>query len=137
MHLFLALAYAMNNEFAPIMADEMKKCCENKNYDPLTKVQSEITDVKQILHKNIEELVRRGETLDEISRQADDLANTVRLRQNYKKIALVKLSNIFSLALYGSLFDLRIIPTKFERFWSSLWGSIRPPIFITKIASFI
>jgi synaptobrevin family protein YKT6 len=43
--------------------------------DKLMKIESELDQVREIMHKNIEELLRRGETLDSLMAKSQDLSS--------------------------------------------------------------
>jgi synaptobrevin family protein YKT6 len=42
--------------------------------DKLTKIQKNLDEVKDIMHKNIEEVLNRGETLDTLMDKSEDLS---------------------------------------------------------------
>lgn len=44
--------------------------------DKLTKIQKNLDEVKDIMHKNIEEVLKRGETLDSLMEKSNDLSAT-------------------------------------------------------------
>jgi len=47
-----------------------------ENGDKLMKLQNSINEVKQIMHKNIDDILRRGETLDTLMDKSEDLSVT-------------------------------------------------------------
>jgi synaptobrevin family protein YKT6 len=51
--------------------------------DKLTKIQKNLDDIKDIMHKNIEQVLQRGETLDSLMDKSQDLSATS--VQFYKK----------------------------------------------------
>lgn len=59
-----ALPYAMNSEFAQVLAAQMKHYTESRDIDKISRLQGEVSDVKDILVKNIENLATRGERLE-------------------------------------------------------------------------
>jgi len=54
-----------------------------QNADKLSKIQKDLDEIKDIMHKNIDELVKRGETLDSLMEKSEDLSATS--VQFYKK----------------------------------------------------
>jgi hypothetical protein len=77
----------MNNEFAPILNDEMKRCCENKDYDPLDKVQNQVEEVKKIMINNVDGLLEREKRINELAQEAQRIEDSVR-KSNSLKIKL-------------------------------------------------
>jgi len=73
-----ALPYAMNTEFARIMASEMKKCNESGEYDSIQRVHGQIDELKDIMVKNIENITTRGERLELLVNKSENLRNNVR-----------------------------------------------------------
>jgi len=54
-----------------------------RDADKLTAIQSQLDEVKDVMHTNIEQLMQRGETLDSLMAKSDDL-NTASV-QFYKQ----------------------------------------------------
>lgn len=52
--------------------------------DKILKIQKNLDDVKDIMHKNIDEVLKRGETLDSLMQKSDDLSN---MSYNFYKTA--------------------------------------------------
>lgn len=48
-----AIAYAMNSEFSKVLANEMKHYSESHDVDTISKVHSELDELKNIMVKNI------------------------------------------------------------------------------------
>lgn len=48
-----AIAYAMNTEFSPILAYEMKHYSESNEFDAISRVHGQIDELKDIMVKNI------------------------------------------------------------------------------------
>lgn len=48
-----AIAYAMNSEFSRVLANEMKHYSESHDVDTISKVHSELDELKNIMVKNI------------------------------------------------------------------------------------
>ncbi|CEO97121.1 V-SNARE coiled-coil homology domain-containing protein [Plasmodiophora brassicae] len=71
------------NEWANVTADanlaiadmdaDLKRYQNPENADKLTQVQKNLDDVKDIMHKNIEEILKRGETIDSLMAKSEDL----------------------------------------------------------------
>lgn len=62
-----------NNEIEFLNNDIIKY--QNPNQaDNLTRIQSNLDDITQIMHKNIEEVLKRGEHLDTLMEKSDDLS---------------------------------------------------------------
>lgn len=53
-----AMAYAMNSEFSRILANEMKHYSESQDVDTISKVHSELDELKNIMVKNIGKKIR-------------------------------------------------------------------------------
>ncbi|CAL4065062.1 unnamed protein product, partial [Meganyctiphanes norvegica] len=71
-----ALPYAMNSEFATVLATQMKHYTESRDIDTLSQLQGEVSDVKDILVKNIENLATRGERLELLINKTENLNTT-------------------------------------------------------------
>ncbi len=52
-----AIAYAMNTEFSRILASEMKHYSESREVDAISRVHGQIDELKDIMVKNIGELI--------------------------------------------------------------------------------
>lgn len=70
-----ALPYAMNSDFSKVLQTRMRYYTENPESGTITKVQSEIDDLKQIMVKNIDSLSERGERIELLVNKAEDLTN--------------------------------------------------------------
>lgn len=44
--------------------------------DPLTRIEHTLEEVKEVMHKNIGEVLRRGEKLEDLMDKAEDLSTT-------------------------------------------------------------
>lgn len=58
------------------MKNDIKLYQNPTEADKLTKVQKNLDDVKLIMHKNIDEVLKRGETLDSLMDKSQDLSKT-------------------------------------------------------------
>lgn len=65
------------------MTKELAQFQDPKSADKLMQVQKNLDDIKDIMHKNIEEVLRRGETLETLMAKSQDLSATS--LQFYKK----------------------------------------------------
>lgn len=52
-----AIPYAMNSEFARVLATEMKRYTESRDLDTISRVHGELEELKNIVVKNIGELL--------------------------------------------------------------------------------
>ncbi|XP_068232946.1 vesicle-associated membrane protein 7-like isoform X2 [Palaemon carinicauda] len=68
-----ALPYAMNSEFAQVLAAQMKHFNESRDIDKISKLQGEVSDVKDVLVKSIETLATRGERLELLINKTENL----------------------------------------------------------------
>ncbi|XP_050504160.1 vesicle-associated membrane protein 7 [Diabrotica virgifera virgifera] len=68
-----AIAYAMNSEFSTVLATEMKLYSESHDLDTISRVHSELDELKDIMVKNIDNISMRGERLELLVNKADDL----------------------------------------------------------------
>lgn len=74
-----AIAYAMNSEFASILATEMKHYSESPDVDTISKVHGELDELKNIMVKNIDNVAMRGERLELLVDKTEHLSNNVGL----------------------------------------------------------
>jgi len=83
-----AVAYAMNTEFSPTLSSEMKRFSNHREDDKMTKVKSEIDDLKNIMVKNIDSIAQRGERLELLVNKTDNLtSNSVTFRVTSRNLA--------------------------------------------------
>ncbi|XP_018571959.1 vesicle-associated membrane protein 7 [Anoplophora glabripennis] len=68
-----AIAYAMNSEFSRVLANEMKHYSESHDVDTISKVHSELDELKNIMVKNIDNVAMRGERLELLVNKAENL----------------------------------------------------------------
>jgi synaptobrevin family protein YKT6 len=52
----------------------IKEYQESKDYDKISKVKAELDEVKEIMTRNIETVIGRGEQLDELVKKSEDLS---------------------------------------------------------------
>ncbi|XP_064114137.1 vesicle-associated membrane protein 7-like isoform X3 [Macrobrachium nipponense] len=71
-----ALPYAMNSEFAQVLATQMKHFNESRDIDKISKLEGEVSDVKDVLVKSIETLASRGERLELLINKTENLNST-------------------------------------------------------------
>lgn len=67
----------MNTEFSRVLSSEMKKCNDSKEYDSVSRVQGQLDEVKDIMVKNVENLMARGERLDLLVNKTETLRDNV------------------------------------------------------------
>lgn len=58
----------------PKLADDI--CCQDiREADKITKINSDLDDVKEVLQRSIDQVLQRGEKLDDIVAKSEDLSN--------------------------------------------------------------
>lgn len=84
-----AVAYAMNSDFARVLANEMKYYSEtNHEIDIISKVHGELHELRDIIVKNIDNVTMRGERLELLVNKTDNLtANSVTFRKTSRNLA--------------------------------------------------
>lgn len=70
-----AMGYAMNSEFASVLANEMKHYSESSDVDTISKVHGELDELKNIMVKNIDNIAMRGERLELLINKTENLTN--------------------------------------------------------------
>jgi synaptobrevin family protein YKT6 len=58
----------------PELATQLQRYQNPTEADRLTKIQSELSQVTDVMHRNIEELMKRGETLESLMARSEDLS---------------------------------------------------------------
>ncbi|XP_073999957.1 vesicle-associated membrane protein 7 [Rhodnius prolixus] len=71
-----AIAYAMNNEFSPVLRSKIKIFTETKDFDSIAKVNSELDELKNIMVRNIDDIASRGENLKLLYEKSENLTAT-------------------------------------------------------------
>jgi len=70
----------------PVIAQLLKEYQDPKQADKYMKIQQNLDDIKDIMHKNLEEILRRGETLDVLLQKSDDIGEVSKMfHQKAKK----------------------------------------------------
>lgn len=70
----------------PSLEPDFRKYQDPKEADKILQIQKNLDDVKDIMQKNIEEVLKRGETLDSLMMKSNDLSKTsVTFYQTAKK----------------------------------------------------
>uniref|UniRef100_A0A182PV13 Vesicle-associated membrane protein 7 n=1 Tax=Anopheles epiroticus TaxID=199890 RepID=A0A182PV13_9DIPT len=83
-----AISYAMNTEFARTLAAQMRQFNEGQEQDAISRVNGEIDELKDIMVKNIENITNRGERLELLVNQTENLRNnSVTFRQTSRNLA--------------------------------------------------
>jgi len=60
-----AIAHSLNNSYGPRLQDHMKFCTQNpEELSKVAKVQSQVSEVKEIMMDNIEKVLDRGEKIE-------------------------------------------------------------------------
>jgi len=66
-----------DQELSPdFLTSELAKYQDPNSADKLMQIQKNLDDIKDIMHKNIEEVLKRGETLDSLMEKSEDLSAT-------------------------------------------------------------
>jgi len=82
-----AIAYAMNNEFSLVIANEMKRANKKEEPDKISSLQDEVNQVKDIMVANIDVIMERGEKLDLLVDKTENLsANSVTFRTTSRNL---------------------------------------------------
>eukprot|EP00040_Diaphanoeca_grandis_P016524 m.85300 g.85300 ORF g.85300 m.85300 type:complete len:199 (+) comp25858_c0_seq2:174-770(+) len=63
----------------PVLADYLKKYQNPNEADTMSKIYKDLDDTKDILHKNLETLLDRGEKLDDLVSKSEDLSMSSRM----------------------------------------------------------
>ena len=58
------------------MQKDLAKYQDPHEADKLSKIQKDLDDIKDVMHKNIEEVLQRGENLDSLMDKSEDLSAT-------------------------------------------------------------
>ncbi|XP_060532297.1 vesicle-associated membrane protein 7 [Cylas formicarius] len=83
-----AIGYAMNADFAKVLANEMKHYSESHDVDTISKVHSELDELKNIMVKNIDSIAMRGERLELLVNKTENLSSgSVSFRQTSRNLA--------------------------------------------------
>lgn len=72
-----AIAFAMNTEFSKILSQQMRYYSESRDVDSVSRVHGQIDELKDIMVKNIENITARGERLELLVNQTENLRNNV------------------------------------------------------------
>ncbi|BES99357.1 unnamed protein product [Nesidiocoris tenuis] len=68
-----AIAYAMNNEFSPVLHSQIKYFSEARDIDTISKVNSELDELHNIMVRNIDDIASRGENLKLLCEKSEHL----------------------------------------------------------------
>jgi len=58
----------------PFLVEQMRAYQDPNSADKISQIQKELDEVKDVMHKNIEEVLKRGETLDTLMEKSADLS---------------------------------------------------------------
>ncbi|KAL9660622.1 hypothetical protein QQ045_025439 [Rhodiola kirilowii] len=79
-------AYAMNDEFSRILAQQMDHYSNDSNADRLNRLKGEMTQVRSVMLENIEKVLDRGDRLALLVDRTSALqGNTVRFRRQSRR----------------------------------------------------
>ncbi|XP_018336184.1 vesicle-associated membrane protein 7 [Agrilus planipennis] len=85
-----AMAYAMNSDFARVLANEIKHYSESDDIDTISRVHGELDELKDIMVKNIDNIAMRGERLELLVNKTENLSNnSVTFRKTSRNLARV------------------------------------------------
>eukprot|EP00472_Partenskyella_glossopodia_P000006 CAMPEP_0197541590 /NCGR_PEP_ID=MMETSP1318-20131121/67245_1 /TAXON_ID=552666 /ORGANISM="Partenskyella glossopodia, Strain RCC365" /LENGTH=194 /DNA_ID=CAMNT_0043100783 /DNA_START=551 /DNA_END=1135 /DNA_ORIENTATION=+ len=70
--------FKTDNTAAPpqFMQEAIEKYQNPKEADKVLKIQQTVDEIKTIMHKNIDDILKRGETLDDLMEKSNDLSST-------------------------------------------------------------
>ena len=70
-----AIAFSMNDEFAPVLRDTLNEFNNNPNkiIDNISKVKDQIDDVREVMVQNISKVLERGEKIELLVDKTDKL----------------------------------------------------------------
>ena len=58
----------------PPLAEHLRRARDPKAYDRIAKIQGDLDETTDVLHKTIDNLLERGEKLDSLVERSDDLS---------------------------------------------------------------
>ncbi|EZA50594.1 vesicle-associated membrane protein 7 isoform X1 [Ooceraea biroi] len=102
-----AVAYAMNTEFARVLANEMKHYSESKDLDRLSQVHGELDELKDIMVKNIDNIAMRGERLELLVNKTENLSANENEQKSGALPVLEKRQNLRDRRRYLDFDDIR------------------------------
>lgn len=80
-----AISFAMNSEFSRVLSDRMEFFNENPNADSFGKVRGQLNDVKDVMVKNIESVLQRGEKIELLVDKTEALSQSAKRFQTQSK----------------------------------------------------
>lgn len=105
-----AISYAMNTEFSPILAYEMKHYSDANEFDAISRVHGQIDELKDIMVKNIENVTARGERLELLVNKTENLRDTsVSFRKTSRNLARAMFWNNIKMYVIVGLVILFIV----------------------------
>lgn len=119
-------AYSLQGSFGPIIAQMMTQYNTNPPTDELTRAQTELAQVKDIMVQNVEQILSRGERIELLVDKTDTMASqatafrrgarTVRRSMWWKNTRIMALSVVVAL-VSSSIHrrDTRLITTRASR----------------------
>ncbi|KAH7388443.1 hypothetical protein KP509_16G075800 [Ceratopteris richardii] len=110
---YVALAYAMNDEFSRVLHQQMEYFSSNPNVDTLSRVKGEMNEVRAVMVENIEKVLDRGEKIDLLVDKTSTMQdNAFRFRKQSRRLqqALwMKNAKLLAIMTCGVLVILYII----------------------------
>lgn len=84
---FIALAYAMNDEFSRVLHQQMEYFCSNPNADTINRVKGEMNEVRAVMVENIDKVLDRGERIELlVDKTATIQDNSFRFRKQSRRL---------------------------------------------------
>ncbi|XP_014675820.1 PREDICTED: vesicle-associated membrane protein 7-like isoform X1 [Priapulus caudatus] len=83
-----ALPFAFNTEFSKVLASQMKYYSDTRAVDPVSRVQTDLDELKGIMVKNIDNIAARGERLELLVDKTENLeASSVTFKKTSRSLA--------------------------------------------------
>ena len=108
--------FTMNQEFAPVLQRQMTFYNSDPGSDELTKVKTQLEDVRHVMVENVEKVLERGEKIellvdktDRLTQQAFKFENTSKQLRSALFWRKVKMYVLFSLALAFAAFVISAV----------------------------
>ncbi|KAI5063861.1 hypothetical protein GOP47_0020531 [Adiantum capillus-veneris] len=84
---YVALAYAMNDEFSRVLHQQMEYFSSNRNVDALNRVKGEMNEVRAVMVENIDKVLDRGERIDLLVDKTSTMQdNSFRFRKQSRRL---------------------------------------------------
>ncbi|KAL2608897.1 hypothetical protein R1flu_027470 [Riccia fluitans] len=100
-------AHSLDKKFGPVMKDQMTYCVQHpEELDKISKIQSQVQDVKGIMMQNIDKIIERHEKLEVIVDKAGNLASEA---DHYKRQTVVLKNKMWWQNMRAKLIVLMIL----------------------------